>query len=77
MDPTFHFEHEGLIIDLEDAGDRATLRWKGVSDTRDPTAHLAPFFQKLLARLSGRAVTIDFRELEYMNSAVVSPSSTS
>lgn len=68
-----HFEHEGLVIDCDDSGESATIRWKGISDTRDPAAQLTPFFAGLVLHLRGRPVLVDFRELEYMNSAVVSP----
>lgn len=71
----FHFEHEGLIIDFEGEGEgeSATIRWRGIGDSRDPSAHLSPFFATLVASLGGRSVVVDFRELEYMNSAMVSP----
>lgn len=72
-DATFHFEHEGLIIDCDDRGEGATIRWRGIGDARDPGVQLTPFFAGLVLRLRGRSVVVDFRELEYMSSAVVSP----
>lgn len=68
-----HFEHDGLVIDIDDAGDTTTVRWKGIGDARDPGAHLSPFFATVVPSLSGKAVLVDFREFEYMNSAMVSP----
>lgn len=73
MDSAFHYEHDGLVIDVDAAGDTTMVRWKGISDTRDPASHLSPFFATLLESLGGKAVLVDFREFEYMNSAMVSP----
>lgn len=49
------------------------MRWLGVSDAREPAAHLTPFLSSLLDDLANRSVTVDFRDFEYMNSATVSP----
>ena len=68
-----HFEHGGLRIEVDSLPGRVMLRWIGVSDTRDPSAHLAPFFLSLLDIVRDRSVTLDFRGFEYMNSATVSP----
>lgn len=67
------FEHNGLIITVQDVNDTVTIRWFGVSDTREPAIHLSPYLVTLLDGLNGKTVVVDFREFEYMNSATVSP----
>lgn len=73
MESTYHFEHEGLVIDYDGAGEVATIRWRGVGDSRDPLAALGPVIGQLVSALRGRAVVVDFRDLEYLSSAMVSP----
>lgn len=73
MGSTFHFEHEGLVIDFNGKGDPASIRWSGVGDSRDPAVRLRPFFAVVVAALRGRAVVVDFRQLDYMSSAMVAP----
>lgn len=70
---THHFEHEGLVIDYDGGGEVATIRWSGVGDSRDPSAALGPVLGQLVSTLRGRSVVVDFRGLEYLSSAMVSP----
>jgi hypothetical protein len=50
------------------------LQFLGSSEQRDPAATLAPFFGDVSKQLqSPRHVTLDFRQLDYMNSASVRP----
>jgi hypothetical protein len=49
------------------------LRWQGVSDSPDPSAFLDAVIRRAVRELKGCAMAVDFRKLEYMNSATVSP----
>jgi hypothetical protein len=70
---TNHFEHGGLIVSVIGAVSSATVRWQGVSDAREPGTLLSPFLSGLVDSLCDKDVFVDFRKLEYMNSATVSP----
>jgi len=70
---TARFENGGLVISVENLGNMTTIRWSGVSDVREPATRLAPFFQGMLPSLNKKTTVVDFRRLEYMNSATVSP----
>lgn len=67
------FDADSLRIEVEDHPGRAVVRWLGVSDTREPGERLTPFLESLIDQFEGKQVTIDFRQLGYMNSATVSP----
>jgi hypothetical protein len=67
------FTRDGLSIVVDQQTSTATVRWLGVSDSRDPAIHLLPYLTSLLDSLAGKDVFVDFREFEYMNSATVSP----
>jgi hypothetical protein len=67
------FANDGLRIEVEERPGAATVHWLGVSDTRDPGQHLTPYLASLVEELEGKQVTVDFRKLEYLNSATVSP----
>lgn len=71
--PETHFEHDGLLITVEDSPSKTMIRWSGVSDSRDPSIRLIPFFFNLLNWLQQKEVVVDFRGFEYMNSATVAP----
>ncbi len=73
MTASNQFQSGGLTITVDNVGATSTVRWLGVSDARDPSIQLSPFFSGLLDQLRDRAVTVDFRRFEYMNSATVSP----
>jgi len=70
---TNHFEHGGLTVSVIGAVASATVRWQGVSDAREPATHLSPFLSNLVDSIYNKDVCVDFRKLEYMNSATVSP----
>lgn len=71
--PTSKFERDGLSVVVYKAKKNATVSWEGVSDARDPSAFLNPIIQQIVRDLADLVVTVDFRKLEYMNSATVSP----
>jgi hypothetical protein len=70
---TSTFTRDGLSIIVGEQASTTTVRWLGVSDSRDPAVHLLPYLTSLLDLLSGKDVLVDLRDLEYMNSATVSP----
>jgi hypothetical protein len=53
--------------------DQVTVRWRGVSDARDPGVAISPYLDRLVEELQGAVVCIDFSAMEYMNSATVAP----
>jgi hypothetical protein len=67
------YEHDGLVISVSKVGTQARISWSGVSDARHPGTFLDPVVAELIEQLKGFEVTVDFTELEYMNSATVSP----
>jgi anti-anti-sigma regulatory factor len=70
---TWMFEKDDLSISVHRSRDAAVVVWRGVSDARTPGAFLNPVAEQLVEKLRGTRVTIDFRLLEYMNSATVAP----
>jgi hypothetical protein len=70
---TWVFEQDGLSISVQRSKDMAVVVWRGVSDARSPSAFLRPVTEQLVPKLKGTKVTVDFRLLEYMNSATVAP----
>ena len=62
-----------LTISVVRDGGSATITWKGTSDSRNPGATLNPALEKLVQSVENFNVTVDFTELEYMNSATVAP----
>src|ERR1043165_7706905 len=70
---THTLDHEGLSIRTVWSGDSVTLVWQGFCETPIPEVILIPFFKNLLPDLHGRKLTMDFRSLEYANSASQAP----
>lgn len=62
-----------LTIAVRHEADAVTVAWLGTSDAREPGRELSPFLGELAPKLAGRAVDVDFRKLEYMNSGTVAP----
>jgi hypothetical protein len=67
------FEYENLKIQVEDRRGVTYVNWTGESDSRDPAGSVGPYLSLLAKRLRGRRVQITFDQLEYMNSATVTP----
>jgi len=70
---TWIFEQDELSISVQRSKDAAVVVWPGISDARNPGAFLKPMAEDLVPKLKGTRVTVDFRLLEYMNSATVAP----
>lgn len=67
------FQEEELSIQVRCEGDSATVVWSGMSEIQSPELSVGPFLKTLAPRLQGKKVTMDFRELEYINSATLQP----
>src|SRR6185436_5576918 len=65
---TTHESH-GLVVKCERGESKVTMTFTGVSDAPDPDTFLVPLLSKLGEGCKGAAVTLDFRDLDYMNSA--------
>jgi hypothetical protein len=70
---TWHFEQDGLVIHASRLQGKGSVIWCGVSDSRSPSTFLSPILRDLSTKMKDADVTLDFRKLEYMNSATVSP----
>ncbi len=70
---TWSFEQDDLTIVVERSRDVAVVQWRGISDARNPAVFLNATTEAVLPKLKGTKVTVDFRSLEYMNSATVAP----
>lgn len=70
---TERFEGDGLTVLVTFRPTEVQMIWQGVSDTREPGRELGPFLQRMVGVIRDRPITIDFRQLEYVNSATVSP----
>jgi len=67
------FDFEELSIRVRYEGDSATIVWQGISEIQDPELIVGPFLQRLLTSLRVKKITVDFRALDYMNSATLQP----
>lgn len=69
------FAERELVIDVQDGPGELRLVWSGRSTDRDPGKFLMPIFQELLERVRGdpKRITMDFTNVEYMNSSTFAP----
>ena len=69
-------KHTNSALTIE-VDDREVLNvcWRGQSTGRDPGRFILPILTSVLERstLTGQAIVLDFRELEYMNSSTITP----
>lgn len=70
---TWTFEQDDLSIVVKRSRDVTEVQWRGISDARNPSRFLNASTEAILPKLKGTKVTVDFRALEYMNSATVAP----
>jgi len=70
---TLEFSREGLTVSFVPDNASVAVVFKGKSDSRNPAGFFEEFTPKLLERSAGKKIYLDFRTLEYMNSATVSP----
>ena len=68
------FEHNALRIVTGIFADTVTVAWKGVSDMKNAAEILGPYLSYLVEEIKkAPKCRMDFRQLDYMNSATVSP----
>ncbi len=66
---------DGLTLEVR-PGERATeIVWIGKSTAREPGTFITPILNEVLKESEGerRAIVMDFRQLEYMNSSTITP----
>jgi hypothetical protein len=68
-----NFEHGSLGIALSREGDKTLMLWSGRSDEPAPGLSLTPYLEGTIGDLEGTQLIIDFKKVEYMNSATVPP----
>lgn len=67
-------QSEELTIESRLEPSQLVVRWRGRSETRDPSRTLAPILEAVTNEISSApAVEFDFRPLEYMNSSSIRP----
>ncbi|MBL9007165.1 MAG: hypothetical protein JNJ46_23110 [Myxococcales bacterium] len=52
---------------------KSFITWHGTSEIQDPAASIGGFLRSLIPVIQEKRVTMDFRPLEYMNSATIQP----
>ena len=62
-----------LHINVGLKSNKIVMKWLGKSRERDPGAMLYPYFNEIINEIKEGDLTIDFSELEYMNSSTVPP----
>ena len=67
------YEQDGFTWAVAQFRERATIAWRGVADNRYPGPFLDPLTEEWVSKLSDVEVTVDLRDLEFMNSATVTP----
>jgi anti-anti-sigma regulatory factor len=67
------YEYGQLSITVRRVQGRATIIWRGVSDTREPSSFLNPLARELKEAIGPANIVLDLSELEFMNSATVAP----
>lgn len=66
-------ESEGLKIEAAEDNGKVTLTWKGKSRNMTPELILDPYFAEIIPNLTGKVLTVDFSQLQTMNSSTVPP----
>ncbi len=64
-----------LTLEVEENKDSISIKWFGKSIDREPGKFITPVLANVLNKSSGRnkRITLDFRELVYMNSSTITP----
>ena len=65
------YQRDGFVFSVDQSAEKATVAWKGVCDDRFPSEFIGPLIETWGDRLKDCEVTVDLRQLEYMNSAMV------
>ena len=64
---------DDLTIQVVHEGDTVTMTWFGTSEIQAPAQSLSPFLMDVITGLQGQNVVVDFRAVEYLNSATLWP----
>lgn len=69
------FENNLLKITVQNEKDQIEVKWNGKSVERDPGTFITPILLNVLelSSSSNKVITMDFTELEYMNSSTITP----
>jgi hypothetical protein len=74
MTPPEHLVYDTLRIEITESADELRLDWRGKSNDRHPEKLLGPLMAQALGRCEdGRALVLDFHQMEYMNSSTFTP----
>jgi len=69
------FTNNLLTLELRENNNSITIRWTGKSVDREPSNFITPILVDVIRKSSDhdKRVTLDFRELAYMNSSTITP----
>lgn len=67
------YSSQALTIQVTEEGGKASLVWTGKSNEREPGKFITPILSGILEKTPGVEMTLDFQNLEYMNSSTITP----
>ena len=69
------FTNNLLTLELRENNNSITIRWTGKSVDREPSNFITPILVDAIRKSSDhdKRVTLDFRQLAYMNSSTITP----
>jgi len=74
LNPSHTYSDKSLTVEQFDPPEELRLVFKGRSNERDPSKFLTPLFNTSLLQVGGpRALVLDFRNIEFMNSSTFTP----
>ncbi len=68
-----NFDKSPLKITIGKTGNITVMAWIGKSDFRHPASYLMPYLDDFINELTAKELTVDFKQLAYMNSSTVPP----
>jgi hypothetical protein len=75
MEKQKRYSNKNLALRLFENKNTIEVLWEGKSTEREPANFLSPILAKVLNRAASKSkrITMDFRELSYMNSSTITP----
>jgi hypothetical protein len=69
------YKNEGLTLEVREDERAIDVSWIGKSTAREPGTFLSPILTDVLkqSKAANAAISMDFRQLEYMNSSTITP----
>ncbi len=67
-----NFKDGNLEITLQE-GSKNVITWTGMSESRDPSSVINPYFKEIFEKFKGKELEIKFEKLLFMNSSTVPP----